>query len=540
MDKIPGEIPGEILSEKNEKKIETAAAGLFSGTGRFSFVINIFSSLWLAFFLLAAVAGLCAFGTFVPQLKEHSFYEARYGAGASFIYLFSIDDIYHSFIFYFSVALLSFNIIICSLRRLKARRASLRRGCEFLSAGDMAGLKYSAVVEGVDADSLELLTAGLKKAGYRVSTGVSGGLLSGRAEKGRYFFAGEQLVHLSIIMIIAGAMIGNLYGYRTYLQLYPGDIAKIPAPEYQRKKLKLQRFTADVRKNEGTAFIKAASLMKEIEAIKERELFSLKINDFRTEYFENALPGATDESALHVKNWNTYYTIIDGGKELAGGIIAVNSPLGYKGVDIYQSSYHKTYDKLESVKIKVDYRATNETEILEFNDIGVEKTAAGGKLKIKLTSFVADFRFDPGSREIYSASEYPRNPALKFIISDLFSGDSGSVWVFKNMPDFAGALLKDLKYDFDLKIENLETVVREATGLQVSCDPGIGIVWAGCAFLTLGLFMSFNIIHKRIWFLYDSSSKKLLAGGVVNKDSGDFEVEFTHFFSCENGDKRKN
>jgi cytochrome c biogenesis protein len=524
-----------VKIEENQK-----TAGGPAGESWLASVIKIFSSVRLAVFLLAAVAGLCALGTLVPQLKERAFYEARYGAGAAFIYLFSLEDIYHSFIFYFSVALLSFNIIVCSLRRLRARRASLLGGREFLSAPDMAGLKYNALVEGFDAASLESLMTGLKKAGYKVSTGDNAGILSCRAEKGRYFFAGEQLVHLSIIIIIAGAMIGNLYGYKTYLQLYPGDIAEIPAPDYQRQRAKLQRLTAAAGEKEGSALKKAASLMKEIAAIEERELFSLKINDFKTEYFESAPPRATDEGALYVKNWNTYYTIIDGGKELSGGVIAVNSPLGYKGVNIYQSSYFKTYDKLESVKIKVDYCTTNETEILEFNDIGAEKTAAGGKVKIKLASFVADFRFDPNSREIYSASEYPRNPALKFIISGPSSADSGSVWVFKNMPDFAGTLLKDLKYDFDLKIESLETAAREATGLQVNYDPGVGIVWAGCALLTLGLFMSFNIIHKRIWFSYDSALKKLAAGGSANKGAADFEAEFSSFFGCENKDKQEN
>ncbi len=532
-----------IPAVKIEKK--TTAAGGPTGESWLAAVIKIFSSLRLAVFLLAVVAGLCALGTLVPQLKERAFYEARFGAGASFIYLFSLEDIYHSFIFYFSVALLSFNIIVCSLRRLKARRASLRCGREFLSASDMAGLKYNAPVEGFDEASLDSLIMVLKKAGYKVSTEVSGELLSGRAEKGRYFFAGEQLVHLSIIIIIAGAMIGNLYGYKTYLKLYPGDIAEIPAPFYQRQRAKLQRLMTAVRKNEGSAFIKAASLMKEIEAIEDRELFSLKINDFKTEYFEKVSPGATDEGALHVKNWNTFYTIIDGGNELSSGVIAVNSPLGYKGVNIYQSSYHKTYDKLESVKIKVDYstaglKTVAGGELLEFNGIGAQKTIAGGKLKIKLASFVADFRFDPNSREIYSASEYPRNPALKFVISGLSSDDSGSVWIFKNMPDFAGALLKDLKYDFDLKIESLETAAREASGLQINYDPGVGIVWAGCALLTLGLFMSFNIVHRRIWFSYDSVSKKLAAGGSANKGACDFEAEFARFFGCENKDKQEN
>jgi len=40
----------------------------------------------------------------------------------------------------------------------------------------------------------------------------------------------------------------------------------------------------------------------------------------------------------------------------------------------------------------------------------------------------------------------------------------------------------------------------------VSRDPGVGLVWAGFLMITVGLFVSFFISHKRIW-IWVSSDK---------------------------------
>ena len=37
------------------------------------------------------------------------------------------------------------------------------------------------------------------------------------------------------------------------------------------------------------------------------------------------------------------------------------------------------------------------------------------------------------------------------------------------------------------------------TGLQVAKDPGVNIVWFGCALMVIGLIMAFFLSHQRVW-----------------------------------------
>jgi cytochrome c biogenesis protein len=519
--------------------------------GGASSVLNIFSSVRLAVFLIAALILICAAGTLIPQMKERHFYQAYYGGGANIIYLFSLNDIYHSFIFYFVTALLAMNIAVCSLRRLKARLASLRSSGGFRDFRDISGLKYASVAEDFDEGRFEALKGRLKASGYALTTGDSHAGVSGFAESGRWFFAGEQLVHLSILVIIAGTMIGNIYGYKTFFRVYPGERISLPTPRYQSVRARLERLMSEARAAGTDPHTSAAPLMKELEAISAeggRELFGLRVNDFKTEYFEDPAPekspaGIAKEPS--VKNWNTYFTIVDGGRDISSGVIAVNSPLFYKGVNIYQSSYYKTRDRIKSVKIRAERSPAGAggravTENLEFKGAGAEASFADGKFRLKLVSFIPDFAIDPVSREIYSAGDSPGNAALKFSIMSADKAETNSVWLLEISPEFAANALKDLKYGFNLSLESIDTFEREASGLQANYDPGVVVVWLGCFLMTFGLFASFNYTHKRIWFLYERSAKKISAGGAVSKGGRDFSKEFAGLFVCagpENGGK---
>lgn len=530
---------------------KTAAAETHGGGA--SSVLNIFSSVRLAVFLIAALIFICAAGTLIPQLKDRHFYQAYYGGGANIIFLFSLHDIYHSFIFYFVTALLAMNIAVCSLRRLKARLVSMRSSGVFRDADNISGLKYAAAAEDFDEGRFEAFKGRLKAAGYALTTAEDGGAggASGFAESGRWFFAGEQLVHLSILVIIAGTMIGNIYGYKTYFRVYPGERISLPAPRYQAVRSRLERLMAEARSAGADPHMAAATLMKELETISAgggRELFGLRVTDFKTEYFEDAAQEKSrdgKENEPSVKNWNTYFTIEDGGRDISSGVIAVNSPLYYKGVNIYQSSYYKTRDRIKSVKIRAERSSPGAggqavAENLEFKGAGSEASFADGKYRLKLVSFIPDFAIDPVSREIYSAGDSPGNAALKFSIKSADKAETDSVWLLEISPEFAAKSLKDLKYGFNLSIESIDTLEREASGLQAGYDPGVGVVWLGCFLMTLGLFASFNYTHKRVWFVYDRCAKKISAGGAVSKGGFDFSKEFAGLFGragAEDGGK---
>jgi cytochrome c biogenesis protein len=116
-------------------------------------------------------------------------------------------------------------------------------------------------------------------------------------EKWRYARLGVYVVHLSIILIFLGAIIGARFGFGGYLNLPEGE----------------QSDVAYITEN------KIIPLG-----------FTVKCNWYDTKYYEGIDMPQEFQSEL---------VIIENGKEVLKKNIEVNSPLTYKGITFYQSSY---------------------------------------------------------------------------------------------------------------------------------------------------------------------------------------------------------
>ena len=79
-----------------------------------------------------------------------------------------------------------------------------------------------------------------------------------------------------------------------------------------------------------------------------------------------------------------------------------------------------------------------------------------------------------------------------------------------------------------MSFEGLAT--REYTGLQVTKDPGVWIVWFGSGLLILGLIVSFFFSHQRIWVkVFKGEGKtpeKVILAGTASKNRLAFEKTF--------------
>jgi cytochrome c biogenesis protein len=68
---------------------------------------------------------------------------------------------------------------------------------------------------------------------------------------------------------------------------------------------------------------------------------------------------------------------------------------------------------------------------------------------------------------------------------------------------------------------------KEYTGLQVTKDPGVWVVWIGCGMLVLGLIVSFFFSHQRVWVrIPKSSGGEIVLAGSANKNRIAFEKTF--------------
>ena len=67
------------------------------------------------------------------------------------------------------------------------------------------------------------------------------------------------------------------------------------------------------------------------------------------------------------------------------------------------------------------------------------------------------------------------------------------------------------------------------TGLQVTYDPGVWVVWLGCTVMVLGILVAFFTYHKRVWVRVARGEKGqavVTVAGISNKNRHAFEGEF--------------
>jgi cytochrome c biogenesis protein len=62
------------------------------------------------------------------------------------------------------------------------------------------------------------------------------------------------------------------------------------------------------------------------------------------------------------------------------------------------------------------------------------------------------------------------------------------------------------------------------TGLQVAKDPGVWVVWLGCALMVLGIYGAFLISHRRVWIRLQNGHVTI--AGNASKNQAAFEQYF--------------
>jgi cytochrome c biogenesis protein len=68
----------------------------------------------------------------------------------------------------------------------------------------------------------------------------------------------------------------------------------------------------------------------------------------------------------------------------------------------------------------------------------------------------------------------------------------------------------------------------ESTGLQIAHSPGKTTVYAGCAFLVIGIFLLFYLPQRRVWLwlTQDGEHIQTYLAGMSNRNPRDFDLYF--------------
>jgi len=343
------------------------------------------SSMAGAIWILVALAVVAILGVMIGQNLPPEAYTERYGSVlGTFVHRAGLTGIFTSWYFLLLSAVLAVSLVACSLGRLRRIAAA-------------------------------------------------GG-------RGRLSRVGSLLLHLSLVVILAGGLVTTIFGF------------KYPAPVYL---------------SEGERMVVTEGG------------FTVRVDAAVTEF--------SDEGT--VSEYYSDVTVLEGTEEVLSHRIEVNHPLVHNGVGLYQLEMLPSSTSVRELLFGISMR-TEEGDAplltlpVPFNE---EFEIPGTDVSLKVLEFLADFTYDIENRTASLASNSHRNPAVLVRVSEggEFVADR---WVFADVQshrDDSGlpcrVFLLDYLPDFD----------RGITRFELSRQPGTPLLFFGFAAMSIGLFLTF-------------------------------------------------
>lgn len=404
-------------------------------------VWKFFASVKLSVVVLLSLAATSIIGTVIPQNANPMMYLQKYGETLYPIFnALDFFDMYHAWWFRLLLGLLTVNIIICSIDRLSSTWKIIFPKKINFRAGRFR--KSANRVEWAsDAPSNQLKNAYESYIGRHfrhitVQKTDNGLLIFG--EKGRWTRLGVYAVHFSILLLVIGGLIGSLYGFEGFANIAEGESIKSVPLKNSNQEKKLP--------------------------------FTLRCDEFSISHYDSGMP----------KEYRSTVSILNGQKVIHKADIRVNDPLRYQGINIFQSSYGRI-------------PADSFTILFTDPDSGMEyeeRASIGSRIKMpsnKGTLVIEDFTtgFSFHGHNIGEAFLCRKIPADN-------KADTSNIVIPLSYPRFD----RMRGGDFAISIKDVE--FGYYTGLQITRDPGVPIVYVGFIIITIGCYITFFMLHKQV------------------------------------------
>ncbi len=284
-------------------------------------VISLFASVKLALLTLSLLAVTSIIGTVIPQKESFEFYIQKYGAATANIFkVLYIPDMYNSWWFLGLLGLLSINLLVCSFDRFPGAWEQIKRDNLAIKLTRLAKMrsKSSWQTTASVAEMATKINHQLASIGWTATQRTREDKILLSAQKGAMTRTGVYIVHASILIIFAGALIGELTGFKGSIML----------PE-----------------------TKATNTIFEFGTGKAIDLgFTVRCNTFDIDFYDTGMP----------KAYRSNLSILENNAETVKKEIVVNDPLTYKGITFYQSSYQGYQNFL----LRVTDKKSGESELL--------------------------------------------------------------------------------------------------------------------------------------------------------------------------------
>ena len=449
-------------------------------------LLRFLSSLECGLVLLGSLGTAVIIGTMIlqrPMTQEGQIEQVYAPQTVRLLNALGLFDVFHTWWFILLLGLLGANITLASLERFPQVWRLFVRPHILADEWYVRQLPFRKEIPlglHTPAEALALAKAKLSDLGYPPKPkSLEKGTLY--VEKHRAARLAPYIVHASLLIIFAGAIIDGLWGFKGFVNLTPG--ARTQSVEAMT--------TPGAPHNLG---------------------FTLRCDGVGMERYTDGSP----------KQYWSQLAVEESGREVVRKTIYVNDPLTFKGVRFFQASYAPTGTP-DKLVFDASWAGQDESQHpaqrISLQPGKPARLEASGAT-VELTEFVPDFVLD--GNQISSRSDEPRNPAIQLSVTSP-GGKQAEVWIFPKAPQMAPPNQSGINF----QLRELE--MGYMTGLQVAREPGQGLIWGGCLLLTTGLMMALYMSHVRLWGVVGrdrTGQPTLLLGGQPSKYRESFERRF--------------
>jgi cytochrome c biogenesis protein len=503
-------------------------------------VWDFFTSVKLAIIVFSLIALTSIIGTVIEQQaspeRNIEVISKLFGKSAAPT-LFSVFDamgfmdMYHSWWFVTLLMLFAANLLICTLDRLPRIWNAVKAPLAPIEDEHLRGapIKREVVLKGGHEKVRGAVESAVKSAGFNFSEHKEPHGYQLYGQRGNYTRLGVIVTHISIIVILAGAIIGIFLGFNGHALVPEGSsIGTIVTrsgnltPEEDMEQRIIRNAVYLSRDNlamaAGRLGVEEDHLRARMKRLGIRPLgFSVRCDDFEMEFYGNSdMP----------KEYSSVLTVIEDGKEVLTKRIEVNDPLKYKGITFYQENFGSLSEESSFLFIIKATSSTGATETFSLPR-GGKFVVPGTNIEATVEDYSPALAFDQSGKP-FTYSDKMNNPAVELLIND--GGNTSHKWVLKRFP-FTWRL------SGEHTVELVDIWRSQFTGLSVRDDPGVWIVYLGCITMSIGLYVAFFMSHRKIWVRVseEKGGTKVLVGGYANKNREGFERKIDKLVSLLEG-----
>lgn len=436
---------------------------------------SFFSSVDLAIALFVVISLGAALGTLIPQQTEPEvvikFFSKFFPISFSIklyeiVNLLDLNDVYHSWWFTFLLFMFALNLIVCSIDRFPSVIKAVKKPTEpypekFIQS---IPLKREFIYKEEQKSFLDKIIKLLKNNKFSISLFETSQGVQIHCGKWIKVRLAVYLTHLSILVILSGALIGTFFGLRGYINIVEGTSSNFAFSDTG-KPIQLP--------------------------------FEIACDRFEVEFYENS---------VIPKAYRSYIRVIENGKNVIMNgkesfLIEVNKPFTYKGITFYQANYG--FQPTEHALFK--FKFFKDGKEYPLNLKLKEKTKLPGT-----NVFISVIDFSPAlgvneQGQAFTIDTNMINPATFVLFEE--NGKKFHKWILSRIPESWHTPYGELKL--------VDIWGVQFTGLQFKRDPGVLLIYIGSILMCFGLFICLFlrpvrfliVINKNIATFYLPSKK---------------------------------